>query len=115
MVNGADESNVLRIDRRGQICVVGFNSRDFLDVETFTALQSELRQLIDETKCETLVIDLDGTERLPSGVFGFFASLIGLGVELKISNASDHIISILRTTRLHERIQVCDDLAQFRH
>lgn len=110
-----DGSEILRIDRRGKICIVGFKNRDFLDVETFTALQSELRRLVEETECETLVIDLDGTERLPSGVFGFFASLIGLGVDLKISNASEHIISILRTTRLHERIQICDDLAQFRH
>ena len=104
-----DGSSVLRIDRRGKVCVVGFKSRDFLDVETFTALQSELKQLIDETGCETLVIDLDGTERLPSGVFGFFASLIGLGVELKISNASEHILSILQTTRLLAFVQLSEN------
>ncbi|MEO1994660.1 MAG: STAS domain-containing protein, partial [Planctomycetaceae bacterium] len=104
----------LRFERHDTVCIVGFDSPEFLDIDRFDQMRTKLARLIRETSCQTLIIDLEGFDCLTSGVFGFFATLIELGVEIQIANPSEQIQDILHTTKLNERIDICFDLDQFR-
>jgi len=110
----ASDPESLRFEQHDATCIVGFDGSEFLDIDRFEQMRSRLAQLISETSCQTLIIDLDGLEVLTSGVFGFFATLIDLGVEIQIANPSEQIQEILHTTKLNERIDICFDLDQFR-
>lgn len=110
----ASEPDRFQVEQHGTVCIVGFDSPDFLDIDRFDQMRNKLAELIRESSCQTLIIDLDGLDCLTSGVFGFFATLIDLGVEIQIANPSEQIQDILHTTRLNDKIDICFDLDQFR-
>ena len=110
----ASEPDKFRVEQHDAVCIVGFDSPDFLDIDRFGQMRKKLAGLIEESSCQTLIIDLEGLDCLTSGVFGFFATLIDLGVEIQIANPSEQIQDILHTTRLNDKIDICFDLDQFR-
>ena len=97
--------DTIDVYRSGPITVVGFGDRNVLDLNV-TACQGELNDLLRETNCHALAVDLTGVRLLASGMLGLLASVQRRGVRVLLFNPSDDLTEVLEITKLERMLEV---------
>lgn len=91
--------DTIDVYRSGPLTVVGFGTRNALDISVI-ACQNELAQVLRDSNCHTLAVDLTKTRLVASGMLGVFASIQRRGVRVLLFNPSPDLVDVLEITKL---------------
>ncbi len=91
--------DTIDVYRSGPLTVIGFGDRNALDVSVI-ACQNELTNVLRESNCHTLAVDLTGVRLVASGMLGVFASIQRRGVRVLLFNPSYDLVEVLEITKL---------------
>ena len=97
--------DTIDVYRSGPLTVIGFGERNALDLNVGTA-QNEIAQVLRDSNCHTLAIDLTGTRLVASGMLGVFASIQRRGVRVLLFNPSADLLEVLEITKLDRLLPV---------
>ena len=97
--------DTIDVYRAGPLTVVGFGDRDALDLSV-VACQSELSQVLRDSNCHTLAVDLTGVRLVASGMLGVFASIQRRGVRVLLFNPSPDLVEVLEITKLDRLLPI---------
>lgn len=98
--------SVLEVYQSGELTVVGFGGRNRLYDDSVAPLHDEILELVRDSRCRQLAIDLTGVDFLPSGLLGVLASLRNQHVGVLLYNASDEIRDAIECTNLQRAVQL---------
>lgn len=93
-------AEVLQVYASGPVTVIGFGGIDVPDEVSIAAYREQLLQLVKNTGCHTLAIDLTGVKLIPSGMLGVLVTLKKEVEQIELYNASEDIRDVLRITNL---------------
>ncbi len=96
----------LEVYQAGELTVIGFGGREFLEDLNLADCRDEIADLIREHGCQTLAFDLTGVRLIPSGLLGIIVSTQRQGVEVHLFNPSDDIREVLTITKLDKFLHV---------
>jgi len=99
-------SDVFHLRETGRLTVVGVNPDGITDFTRFEQCRDELIPILQKADCHVVRFDLDGIPFLASGIMGLLISLQKIGVEIQLQNVSEHILDVLRVTRLDEMVEI---------
>jgi anti-sigma B factor antagonist len=99
-------SDVFQIQETGALTAIAVNPDGVADFARVEQCRNELIPLLKEVGCRVVRFDLGGIPFLASGVLGLLVSLRKIGVDIQFKNASEHVLDVLRVTRLDELIEV---------
>lgn len=91
--------DTIDVYRSGPLTVVGFGNRNALDISV-VACQNELAQVLRDSNCHTLAVDLTNVRLVASGMLGVFASIQRRGVRVLLFNPSPDLLDVLEITKL---------------
>jgi anti-anti-sigma factor len=91
----------LEIYQAGQLTVIGFGGREYLDQLDLSNCYDEIIELIRENDCRSLAVDLTGVKWIPSGLLGVLMSVHRLTGDVHVYNPSKDIREVLEVTRLN--------------
>lgn len=97
--------DTIDIYKSGPLTVIGFGDRNALDLNVGTC-QNEISQVLRETNCHTLAIDMTGARLVASGMLGVFASIQRRGVRVLLFNPSRDLLEVLEITKLDRLLPV---------
>ena len=97
--------DTIDVYRSGPLTVVGFGTRNALDVSV-VACQNELAKVLREANCHTLAVDLTGVRLVASGMLGVFASIQRRGVRVLLFNPSPDLVEVLEITKLDRLLAI---------
>lgn len=103
MSNFAD---VLEIHSKGSEAVVRFRVQGFPDESVIEQTERELDAYLEDNNCDTLTFDLDGVVIIPSTMLGLLLAFRQRGFRIRINNPSEHVIAVLKVTKLTTKIEV---------
>jgi anti-sigma B factor antagonist len=102
-------SDVFRIQETGPLTVIAVNPDGVSDFSRVEQCRNELIPYLKKAECKVVRFDLEGIPFLASGVLGLLVSLRKIGVDIQFKNVAEHIVDVLRVTRLDEMIEVLPD------
>ena len=97
--------DTIDVYKTGPLTVVGFGGRNALDLSV-VACQNELAQVLRESNCHTLAMDLTGVRLVASGMLGVFASIQRRGVRVLLFNPSPDLVEVLEITKLDRLLPI---------
>lgn len=100
-----DRRESIDVYKAGPLSVVGFGDRNALDLSV-ALCQQELNDLLRETSCHTLAIDLTNVRLVASGMLGLFASFDRRGIKVLLFNPSPDLTEVLEITKLNRLLAV---------
>lgn len=101
-----DSDRIIKVYQAGELTVVGFDGRDVRDDVNVAAFKSEITQVIRDSGCRILAVDLTGVKFVPSGLLGLLASLRELVSEVHLYNPSPDVREVLEITRLDQLMPI---------
>lgn len=105
----------LTVRTDGDVSIVGFTVSNLTDDENIEQLGRELFNLVDQTGCRKLVLDMDGVRYATSSVLGKLISLHRkvhrVDGRLIICNIGKGLEEIMSTSRLNRYFNMADDVA----
>ncbi|MCA9068921.1 MAG: hypothetical protein KDA84_08365 [Planctomycetaceae bacterium] len=107
----ANSTGVLEIHSNENEAIVRFRSQDFPDDSVIEQTQQELDAYLDGNNCEILTFNLDGVVIIPSTMLGLLLAYRQRGFRIRIVNPSEHVIAVLKVTKLTTKIEVDPDIA----
>lgn len=102
----SDTSNVLEIHLKGNEAIARFRMRDFPGESIIEQTNRELDAFLDANSCEIITFDLDGVVIIPSTMLGLLLAYRQRGFRIRIINPSEHVIAVLKVTKLTTKIEV---------
>ncbi len=101
-----DQLRVFEILEVGNLTVVGFGIDGVPNHLYHPECLQELVDLVEETQCRVLGIDMQGVPCIASGFIGLLASLQKRGIEIRLYNPMEHVQQALETMRLDSMFQI---------
>lgn len=100
------ETSQFHIYHTGPFTVIGFDGRDLNSPETGEQIRENLLELIDDSRCQILVVDMREVDIIGSWILGLFAALRARGVCVELYHPMPEIRRILQTTHLDQMLHV---------
>jgi len=97
--------DTIDVYKSGPLTVIGFGERSALDLNVGTC-QNEISQVLRESNCHTLAIDMTGARLVASGMLGVFASIQRRGTRVLLFNPSPDLLEVLEITKLDRLLPV---------
>jgi anti-sigma B factor antagonist len=109
------EFQQLEVSEIDEVTVVRFRAKRFIELAEIEKLGHELYKLVEEKKCDRLVIDFSGVDLFSSAGFGKLISVhakmkANKGV-LKLCNISEHIRDVFHICKLDRIFEIHEDEA----
>ncbi|MCA9083098.1 MAG: hypothetical protein KDA81_03540 [Planctomycetaceae bacterium] len=104
----ADSENYqyFSVQEAGERCVIAFSNTISGDSTLGPQLKSELKEFLAFNSCTSLVVDCSAIPYLPGSVVGVLAGLTTTGLQIELSQASQDVVSMMKASRLDQRIKV---------
>lgn len=97
---------VLEIHLKENEAIARFRVQDFPDQHVIEQTQRELDDFLEANNCAFVTFDLDGVVMIPSTMLGLLLALRQRGLRIRIANPSEHVIAVLKVTKLTTKIEV---------
>jgi len=97
----------LKVFTKGELSIVTFEDKGFLERQSFIGVAGEhLDQIVESNHTKILVFDLAGITALPSDMLGVLVGLQHRGIEIRLFNITNEVRLILETTKLDDLFDV---------
>lgn len=96
----------LRIIEVGETTSIGFGDRGVKDAACVHTFYTQIRELIEQTNCRVLILDMHGVWFLPSRTLGALMSLRKMVERVELHNVSDELRESIRIAQLDQLLHV---------
>ena len=97
----------LKVFTKGELTIVTFEDKGFLDRQSFIgAAGDHLDKIIETRGTTTLIFDLAGITGLPSDMLGVLVGLRRRDIEIRLFNITPEVRVILETTNLESMFDI---------
>ena len=100
--NGIIRNEFFHVFKHGRLTVVGFDARNVDNPAAAPQCQKELLDLIDEHKCDILVVELMGLGVVSSWILGILAAVRTHGIEVHLYHPTGEMKDVLQLTKLDQ-------------
>jgi anti-anti-sigma regulatory factor len=100
------DQRYFHVFKRGQLTVIGFEGKHLASSLRATDCLHYLLQVLDDTGCQILVVDLAEVEAISSWILGVLAAVRKRGIEVHVYHPSLGIREILDATHFDELLKV---------
>jgi anti-anti-sigma factor len=98
----------LRVKQAGETTEIMFGDRGMRDAACIHTYYNQIHDLIDQTHCRILILDMRGVWFLPSRTLGALLSLRKFVERVELHNVSDELREGLRVAQLDQVLRVVD-------
>jgi hypothetical protein len=99
--NTMSELRGLRVFTKGELTIVTFEDKGFLERQSFIGVAGDhLDKIIEARDTTVLIFDLAGITALPSDMLGVLVGLQRRGIEIRLFNITKEVRVILGTMNL---------------
>lgn len=98
----------LRVLRTGETTMITFGDRGVRDAACLHTYYDRIRELIEQSACHTLVLDMRGVWFMPSRTLGTLLSLRKCVDRVELHNVSDELREGLRVAQLDKLLHIVD-------
>lgn len=97
----------LKVFTKGELTIVTFEDKGFLERESFIGVAGDhLDGIIESHDTKILIFDLAGITGLPSDMLGVLVGLERRGIAIRLFNITNEVRLILETTNLDDLFDV---------
>lgn len=96
----------LRVTQTGETTAIKFGDRGMRDAACIHTFHDQIRELIAQNHCRTLILDMQGVWFLPSRTLGSLLSLRKNVERVELHNVSDELREGLRVAQLDKLLHV---------